>query len=61
MAEKVIWNKRALKDLRNIIEYINSEWPEDVTENFVTRLDNVIEAITAYPEIGKIEVLERKI
>lgn len=61
MAEKVIWNKRALHDLRNIIEYLNSEWPEQVTQNFVTRLDDLIEVIIQYPEIGKIEIAERQI
>lgn len=55
MAKKIIWNTRARNDLVNIIQYLSSEWGDNVTRNFVIHLDNLIDLIAEYPELGKIE------
>jgi len=61
MAKKIVWTKRANKKFNNIIDYLESEWGERVTENFVKRTYDVIDLISDYEEIGMLEHPQKNI
>lgn len=61
MAKIIVWNKRAVKNLNGIIDYLHSEWGDNVTKSFVLQMYHLLDLIAAYPEIGKLEVVERGI
>jgi len=60
MAKEIIWNRTARNNLRNIIIYLNSEWGESVTEDFVVRVDELVDTLSVQPEIGRIEESTKK-
>ena len=55
MAKKIIWTKRANKRFNKITDYLQKEWGEKVTENFVVRGYDVIELLSEYPNMGTLE------
>ena len=59
MAKTIIWNRRASNSFNKIIEYLQNEWGEKVTHNFVNRAYQIIEFIAEHPEIGTIENEEK--
>jgi len=61
MVKKVIWNRRASNSFNSIIEYLQQEWGNNVTKNFVTRTYQIIELLSEFPEIGTIENKEKQI
>jgi Plasmid stabilization system protein len=61
MARKVVWTKRANQKFNKIIEYLEAEWGENVTRNFVKRTFEVIELMSDQPEIGTKENPEKQI
>ena len=50
MALKIRWTKRAEKKFDKIIEYLLTEWNEQVTETFVKKVYDFIEILTDFPE-----------
>ena len=61
MAKKIIWTKRANKRFDKIIDYLQEEWGERVTENFVVRNYDVIELLSEYPNMGTLENSKKSI
>lgn len=61
MALTVYWTKRADKKLSSIIDYLNKEWGEVVVGNFVRTIDNFLDILTEFPEIGSIENSKKNI
>jgi plasmid stabilization system protein ParE len=61
MAKKIIWTKRANKRFDKIIDYLQEEWGERVTENFVVRSYDVIELLSEYPNMGTLENSKKSI
>ena len=55
MALTVYWTKRADKKLSSITDYLNREWGEVVVKNFVKILDEFLDILSEFPEIGSIE------
>ena len=55
MAKTVVWNNRASTQFNAVIEYLEKEWGERVTKNFVVRTYQIIEILAQYPEIGTLE------
>lgn len=45
MAKEIIWTKRALQKFNKIISYLEEEWNESVTKDFVQKSYRVIEFI----------------
>ena len=61
MVRKIVWTKRANIKFNNIIDYLEAEWGEPVTEIFVKKTYDIIELISDQPDLGTIEKIERNI
>lgn len=61
MALDVKWTKRADKKFDKIIEYLISEWNENVAKNFILKVYNFLDILSQFPEIGSLENKERAI
>ena len=55
MALKIEWTKRADKKFDTILVYLNEEWGERVTANFVKKVYEFLDVLVEYPEIGTLE------
>lgn len=55
MAKKIVWTKRANSRFNQIIEFLEVEWGETVTRNFVRKTYNIIELLSNTPTLGSIE------
>lgn len=61
MARIIVWSKRALNNFDKVITYLETEWGEQVTRNFVIRTYQLLEVLVKNPEIGTVENEERGI
>ena len=55
MAKKIVWTKRANSRFNQIIEFLEVEWGETVTRNFVNKTYNIIDLLSKTPTLGSIE------
>lgn len=55
MAKKIIWTKRASSKFNAIIEYLEKDWGNAVTINFVQKSFEIIELLSERPFIGTLE------
>jgi len=53
MVRQVVWNKRAVIKFEEIVEYLENEVSEEAAMKFVIKIDNLIEKLNKYPEIGR--------
>ncbi|SFT77284.1 Plasmid stabilization system protein ParE [Algoriphagus locisalis] len=58
MAREIVWTKRASNSFRRITNYLEYEFGEKTTRNFILRTFNVIDLLKANPEMGTIESFE---
>lgn len=61
MVKTIVWNRRASDSFNGIIEYLQSEWGDRVTKNFVKRTYQIIEFLSENPEMGTLENPEKQI
>jgi plasmid stabilization system protein ParE len=61
MALKVKWSKYADQSFDRILEYLQSEWGENVTRAFVRRTYEFLDLLAEFPEIGSMENPEKQI
>ncbi len=61
MVKTIIWNRRASNGFNSIINYLQGEWGEKVTRNFVIRTYEIIELLAVNPEMGPVEHFEKQI
>lgn len=61
MALKIRWSKRAVHKFDKIIEYLSTEWNEQVTEDFVKKVVGFIDTLSDFPQIGIIQNKEKAI
>lgn len=47
----VIWSPMARLTYLEILEYLQDNWPEKVTENFIARTEEVLEHIAENPDL----------
>lgn len=54
---KIIWTREASSNLDDIINYLDQEWSENVSNGFILRLKKRIDLLSIFPEsfplIGK--------
>ena len=55
MAKKIVWSKRASIKFDSILTYLESNWGEKVTANFVKNVFDFLELLQEFPELGMIE------
>ena len=53
MARQVVWNKRAIRNFDEIIGYLEENVSETAAAKFVRNVDDLIERLFKYPEIGR--------
>jgi plasmid stabilization system protein ParE len=61
MVKTIVWNRRASDNFNSIIKYLQEEWGDNVTRNFVVRTHQIIELLRSTPEMGAIEHFEKQI
>ena len=61
MVKTVVWNRRASDSFNAIIQYLESEWGDKVTQDFVIRTYHILDLLAANPEMGSIEHREKQI
>jgi plasmid stabilization system protein ParE len=61
MVREIVWTKRANYKFNTILEYLELEWGERVTRNFIKRTYDIIQLISENPELGTLENQERNI
>ncbi|HTD39510.1 MAG TPA: type II toxin-antitoxin system RelE/ParE family toxin [Mucilaginibacter sp.] len=61
MVKTIVWNRRASDSFNSIIEYLQKEWGDRVTKNFVVRTYQIIEFLSENPEMGALENYEKQI
>ena len=61
MALTIKWSKRADKKFDQILDYLSTEWGDQITKNFVKKVYDFLDLLIEYPEIGSIENKEKEI
>lgn len=61
MALTVYWTKRADKKLASITDYLNQEWGENVVRKFIKTIDDFLDILVEFPEIGSLENSQKNI
>ena len=51
MEVKIIWTKRALLGLANVVEYLEYKWTAREIENLETKIDDFLERIKQQPHL----------
>jgi plasmid stabilization system protein ParE len=52
MALKIEWTANALEDYRQVVDYLLKEWPLKVAVDFVNNLENRVDNLSSFPNIG---------
>ena len=53
MARQIVWNKRAVQKFEEIIDYLESNVSQQSAIKFVNEVNELIDKINKYPEIGR--------
>jgi len=61
MAREVKWTKRGKRSLDRIVRFLEEEWNEEVTTDFVVKVFHTLESLSEYPALGTVEVPEKGI
>lgn len=61
MALKIRWSKRAANKFDRIINYLQVEWNEQVTEEFVRKVYSFLDTLSDFPDMGIIQNKEKAI
>ncbi|EIJ39012.1 hypothetical protein JoomaDRAFT_2014 [Galbibacter orientalis DSM 19592] len=48
---KILWTDHAISELKETIEYLETNWTEKELRKFTAKLDHTIELISKMPEI----------
>jgi len=52
MAYKIVWLKRSIKKLKNIILYLEENWSKKVSEEFLNLINYKLLILSGNPQIG---------
>jgi plasmid stabilization system protein ParE len=61
MVREIVWTKRANYKFNTILEYLELEWGDRVTRNFIKRTYDIIQLNSENPELGTLENQEPNI
>jgi plasmid stabilization system protein ParE len=53
MVRQIVWNKRAVQKFEEIIKYLEENASQKSTIKFVKEVNELIDKINKYPEIGR--------
>ena len=55
MAKKIVWTKRASRKFDAVIDYLETDWNENVVRAFVQKTETILELLSQNPELGTVE------
>jgi plasmid stabilization system protein ParE len=55
MALTIVWSIRAANKFEQIISYLDVEWGEMAARKFVRKVDDFLDILGAFPDVGKLE------
>ena len=58
---KVLWTDHALSELKQTVEFLDTNWTEKELEKFASKLDHTIEIISKSPEIFPVYIEQKKV
>jgi plasmid stabilization system protein ParE len=61
MASEIKWSRRSDVSFDRIIDYLNSEWGENVTKVFIRKVYDFLDILSEFPEIGALQLKEKGI
>ncbi len=61
MAFKIKWTTRADVKFDKILQYLTTNYGEQVTKNFINKVYDFLDILSEFPEIGSIENQEKSI
>jgi len=61
MVKTIVWNRGASNSFNGIITYLQSEWGDKATRDFVKRTYHILDLLAANPEMGSVEHHEKQI
>lgn len=61
MARKIVWTKRSTNKFNTIIDFLEQEWGETVTRNFVKRAYDIVDLLARQPTMGTTENVDKNI
>lgn len=61
MAREVKWTKRGIRSLDHVVHYLEDEWNEEVTPDFLVKVFHTLELLSENPSLGTSEVAEKGI
>lgn len=61
MAIDVLWERHASDSFQKIIDYLQEAWGDKSTKDFVEKTYSIIDVLSLYPEMGKLQFPIRNI
>lgn len=61
MAKKIIWSKSAAEDFNRLVNYLQEDWGDTVTTRFTTKFFSLLNMLSQWPAVGRIQVKKEKI
>ena len=55
---KLEFSSRSIKEIRNIVDYLNVKWSERISKNFLSKLKRNIDLIQLNPELFPVSEFE---
>ncbi|MCF8462184.1 MAG: type II toxin-antitoxin system RelE/ParE family toxin [Flavobacteriales bacterium] len=55
MAKKIVWSVRASKKFDAIIDYLETDWNDNVVRAFVQKTESVLDLLAKNPKLGTVE------
>lgn len=52
MAKTIVWNRRASDSFNAIIQYLENQWGDNVTRDFVNRTYHILDLLAEKPRNG---------
>ncbi|NOT50839.1 MAG: type II toxin-antitoxin system RelE/ParE family toxin [Chitinophagaceae bacterium] len=52
MALKIEWTANAIEDYKQVVDYLLKEWPLKVAADFVNNLEERVDNLNSFPNIG---------
>lgn len=60
MALRVKWTENALEDYKAVVDYLLKGWQIDVAAKFINLVEARVDALSIFPNIGKVSSKEIK-
>jgi plasmid stabilization system protein ParE len=58
---KVVLSKRASDKLEKLLNYLETEWSENVKQNFIKKFDDSVQVISLFPEATEKSNLKKRL